>query len=160
MLLHPDATASFECYDSPPCYTFDGYDRNDRTMTHPDPVTPWVADFVARRDNYRCIAPAVDGQAGWCRDQQGFVITHWPTNHLDPTKVTLAHVKDEDGQAMGMRAKSDQHHLLVLCWGHHLGNGVTGQGGAIWATSRVNLERQRHYLNQFRPPDPEGRRRR
>jgi hypothetical protein len=116
-------------------------------MTAKDPVTPWMAEQIARRDGYRCVAPEIDRDSGWCRDRWGNVITHWPADRLDPVKITIAHVKDADGQSVGLRAPSDFTHLLLLCWGHHEGAGM--KGGYCWGTSREALDKQRRYLSRF-----------
>jgi len=121
-------------------------------MTRKDAVSEWTADQVARRDNYRCIAPRIDGQSGWCRDRWGNAITRWPVNRIDRDKLTFAHVKDADAQAMGKRAPSDQAHLVLLCWGHHEGAGETG--GYCWGTSRAGLDKQRIYLAGFHTLNP------
>lgn len=121
-------------------------------MSHKDPVSSWVADIVARRDEFKCVAPRIDGRTGWCHDVWGNVITRWPANRLDKNKVTIAHVKDADAQAMGKRAPSDQAHLLLLCWGHHEGAGETG--GYCWGTSRAGLDKQRTYLAGFHALSP------
>ena len=115
-------------------------------------VSPVLASIIARRDGYRCIAPAVDGKSGWCRDQWGNVITRWPSRLIDREKITIAHVKDANSQSMGLRAPSDALHLLLLCWGHHLG---TGPAGTVWGTSDEGLAHQRRYLSQFAPKPKE-----
>lgn len=118
----------------------------------PDAVTPETAAYVGYRDAYRCVAPSVDGRAGYCHDQWGNVILHWP-NRLDTRLVTIAHVKSEGAQAMGKRAPSDAGHLVILCWGHHEGNGEQN-GGSCWGTKRENLQRLRRYLIQFSDHHP------
>jgi hypothetical protein len=115
-------------------------------VSRKDPVSDKVAEAVARRDFYQCVAPRLD-QVGWCHDKWGNLITRWPDRRIDADKVTFAHVKEADEQAMGSRAKSDTDHLLLLCWGHHLGSGE--RGGYCWGTSRPGLEKQRGYLAQF-----------
>lgn len=114
----------------------------------PNKVVSWVVDAVARRDSFRCIAPIVDRRSGDCHDKWGRIIVRWD-QRIDPVKITFAHVKDANAQAMGMRAPSDTGHLLILCWGHHLGTGE--KGGYCWGTSRDGLELQRKYLAQFNP---------
>ena len=112
-----------------------------------------MAEYVARRDGYRCVAPCVDGRAGWCHDQWGHIIRRWPRSLEECEGVlTLAHVKDS--AEMGNRAPSNPDHLVMLCWGHHEGAGETGKGGAVWGTSHINLEKLRRYLAQFHPLHP------
>jgi hypothetical protein len=79
------------------------------------------------------------------------VITHWPRS-INREQLTIAHVKDVTNQSMGLRAPADPLHLLLLCWGHHLG---TGPAGTVWGTSKEGLEHQRRYLSQFAPKPKE-----
>lgn len=117
-----------------------------------------IVQSVLERDDYRCIAPQLDGQAGWCHDKWGSVITRWP-NYLDPNKLTIAHIKERGGQAMGVKAKDDPEHLVLLCWGHHEGNGE--KAGECWGTKACNLERMRRYLEgqHHHHSEPHSRRR-
>ena len=46
--------------------------------------------------------------------------------------LTVEHVVPGYGR-LGRRADNDPSEMTTLCWGHHLGHGVTGQGGSIWA---------------------------
>lgn len=71
-----------------------------------DPVRPEVYRLVMWRDG-GCVAPQIDRRADLCRG-----------------RLTLDHVKDTP--MMGKRAPSDERHLVVLCWHHHLDG---------WATS-------------------------
>lgn len=119
-------------------------------MRKKDPVTRQVYDFVMRRDEYRCVAPRLDGRASYCHDWTGNIILHWP-NRPSSTLVTLHHVHDTSG-SMGKRAPSDPDHLVVLCWGHHLGYGEQGTGGSIWGTKKENLARIRRYLEDVGVP--------
>lgn len=119
-----------------------------------DKVTDVIARRVAIRDNYRCVAPLIDGHAGFCHDRWGNLITRWSdARKLDRDRVTIAHVKGHGEQQMGKRASSDDLHLLILCWGHHEGMGE--RGGRCWGTSREGLEKQRRYLEQFAPAPKE-----
>lgn len=113
-------------------------------------VTQDTVKRIAVRDNYRCIAPLIDGKAGFCHDRWGNLITRWSDARvIDRDKATIAHVKGAGEQAMGKRASSDELHLLILCWGHHEGMGE--KAGYCWGTSREGLDKQRRYLEQFAP---------
>lgn len=72
-----------------------------------DPVGPALAVRVISRDG-GCVAPHLDAEAGDCSG-----------------RLTLDHVKDQP--RMGVRAPSDEWHLVTLCEWHHLHTG--------WATS-------------------------
>ena len=110
-------------------------------------MNSYIAELVARRDRHRCIAPTVDRNVGWCHDRWGHVITRWPVGRIDRDKITYAHVKDADAQAMGKKAPTDPEHLVLLCWGHH--EGVGERGGYCWGTSRDGLAKQRAYLERY-----------
>ena len=92
-----------------------------------DPVTPEVANSVLARDG-RCVASILD-PFHYCRDRWGNPIAARQLEHM-----TLDHVKDQP--RMGVRAQSDEAHLVTLCPQAHLNTG--------WATShRAEL---REYL--------------
>ena len=99
-----------------------------------DKVTPEMYQFVMERDHHRCQAPLLDPQAGECRSKWSTPfdgeVPYWSTQ-LD-VWLTLDHVPDRGQNALGKRAASDPAHLIVICWGHHLGG---------WATSHRDLER-------------------
>jgi hypothetical protein len=71
-----------------------------------DPVTSEVRHAVLYRDGWKCVALTL-GATDLCAG-----------------RLTLDHVKDQP--MMGRRAPSDEHHLVTLCWHHHLDG---------WATS-------------------------
>lgn len=79
-----------------------------------DPVTPDLRAAVLERD-MGCVAPRLDRHAGPC---QGV--------------LTLDHVKDQP--RMGVRAPSDERHLVTVCERHHLWSG--------WATSHRPMLRR------------------
>ncbi len=90
-----------------------------RRKPHHDPVTKEVHDKVIARDQWmalnrrRSMNPCV--AATLLPDQ----------SPMCSVRLTLDHVKDEP--RMGVRAPSDEQHLVTLCSYHHLETG--------WATS-------------------------
>lgn len=103
-------------------------------MSHADPVTDEIADYVMARDK-GCVAALVYGATG-CTDMWGQRISplleevpkrRWRQSfHLD-------HVHPWYGK-MGVRASSTR--LWLLCAGHHFG----------WATKKENRVKAREYL--------------
>jgi hypothetical protein len=94
-------------------------------MPRRDPVTPTMALRVFTRDR-GCIAPQLGGNAGDC----------WG-------RLELEHVKGE--LRMGVRAPSDEAHLVTLCQGH------TEDGrkaGFQWNTNAENRAKVRTYLEE------------
>ena len=73
-----------------------------------DRVTPAVADYVFRRDR-GCVAAQL-GYVHTCADR-------WGNPHAwdDRSRLTLEHVQDGGTGSMGLRAKSDRHHLVAIC---------------------------------------------
>lgn len=98
-----------------------------------------MREAVLRRDGYRCVAPQVDRQAGWCRDAFGNVITRW--RHQDPGPVYLQvnHVKEPGELMMGKKTSATMSHLVALCPHHHTGT----DAGSNWEA------RQRHLLRAY-----------
>ena len=109
-------------------------------------IPPNVRAQVLLRDGYRCVAPELDREAGWCRDAWGNLITRWSGRDPGPEKLTLHHVKDADKQMMGKKAPTNPAHLTAICPGHH----TATDAGACWATSRENRARIRAYLELVR----------
>jgi hypothetical protein len=92
-------------------------------VTRKDPVKATTRLRVFARDK-GCVAPLLGGSAMDC----------WG-------RLTLEHVKDE--LRMGVRAPSDESHLVTLCQGH------TEDGrraGFQWNTARENRLLVREYL--------------
>jgi hypothetical protein len=110
-------------------------------------VPPEVREAVYERDEYRCIAPRRDPDAGPCRNFHGDVI---PAHRRMRPKldITVEHVTPDYGRT-GKRADDVVEQMVTLCWGHHLGHGVTGQGGSIWALRNKHLTRE--YLKELYP---------
>ncbi len=94
-------------------------------MTRRDPVTPEMRLRVFRRDG-GCVAPRLGGSAMDCFGQ-----------------LTLEHVKDE--LRLGIRAPSDEAHLVTLCEGH-TENGR--RAGYQWNTAKPNRIAVRAYLEE------------
>ena len=95
----------------------------ERMPMHKDPVTPQMHRRILERDR-GCVALVVDStQLGSCSG-----------------RLTLDHVKDQP--RMGVRAPSDEHHLVTLCAWHHQGQ----KAGRIWATTKEHREWLRMYL--------------
>lgn len=105
-----------------------------------------VRRAVLIRDGHRCIAPQIDGRAGWCRDAFGNIITTWRSYDPGPQYLQMSHTKSEGELAMGKKADSDERHLVCLCPFHHTGT----QAGSNWeATHRDQIRR---YLEDvYRP---------
>lgn len=70
--------------------------------------------YITRRDGV-CLAFRFDRRHS-CRGRDGRI--HSPDNVL---KLTLEHVHDRGESAMGMKAASDEHHLVALC--HRMNGG-------------------------------------
>lgn len=109
-------------------------------------VPPAVRAFVVRRDEYRCVAPMLDGRAGWCRDIWGNPITRWPDRDPGPVYLQMSHTKDPDELMLGKKACSDPDHLVSLCPFHHTGT----QAGSNWEAA--NRDRIRNHLIEVNPP--------
>ena len=107
-------------------------------------VPPEIREAVYLRDGYRCVAPTLDPECGPCRDFYGEAITR--PGPMTAKELTFEHVTPGYGR-MGQRAKNRVEEGVTCCWGHHLGNGVTGQGGSIWATGNKHLTRA--YLEEM-----------
>ena len=109
-------------------------------------IPPEVREFVLRRDEYRCVAPMLDGRAGWCRDIWGNQITHWRNHDPGPQYLQLNHVKDEGELGMGIKAPTDPDHLVSLCPFHHTGT-------SAWSNwEAVNRRKLRRYLEEINSP--------
>ena len=98
---------------------------------------------MLERDNYRCMAPQLDGNAGWCKDAWGHIITRWPRYDRGPQYLQMSHVKDEDAPMMGKKATSDRYHLITLCPWHHEGT----EAGSNWEAR--NRNRIRRHLERI-----------
>lgn len=109
-------------------------------------IPPHVRRAVLIRDGYRCIAPAIDGRAGWCRSTFGTIITHWQDRDPGPIYLQMSHVKEQGELAMGKKAVPDEYHLVALCPHHHTGT----VGGSNWEA--VNRNRIRKYLEDIYRP--------
>jgi len=109
-------------------------------------IPAFVRAAVLRRDGFRCIAPEIDGLAGWCRDTWGNPITQFPAYDRGPQFVTMSHTKDADELAMGKKAPADSEHLVTLCPWHHQGT----QGGSNWEA--VNRNKIRKWLAEMYSP--------
>ena len=83
-----------------------------RAQAKADPVTPALREAVLRRDG-RCVAAILD-RAHICRDAYGT-----PHDPRSLGKLSLEHVKDQ--LRMGVRAPSDEAHLVALCYGSNVG---------------------------------------
>jgi len=89
-----------------------------------DPVSATLHTQILIRDSFQCVAPVVDlSQLGTCSQ-----------------RLELDHVKSQ--LRIGKRAPSDRYHLVTLCDFHHRGM----KAGSVWATSKVNREKLRMYL--------------
>jgi hypothetical protein len=109
-------------------------------------IPPWMRASVVRRDGYRCIAPTLDGNAGWCRDAFGTVITRWGDRDPGPQYLQMSHTKDEGELSLGKKADTDAIHMVALCPFHHTGT----IAGSNWEAA--NRWRIRRYLDQFKDP--------
>lgn len=86
-----------------------------------DPVTPELRLAIFARD-HGCAAVTLGESPADCEG-----------------RLTLDHVKDQP--RMGVRAPSDERHLVTLCWGHHLNGWATSHRPALRAyLARVNDE--------------------
>jgi len=77
-----------------------------------DPVTPELVKALRKRD-IGCVLSFLD-PGHRCRDKWG-EFTDWN----DPETLTVEHVKSE--LRMGVRAKSDLDHTVLLCAGSNVG---------------------------------------
>jgi len=93
---------------------------------------------VLERDRFRCVAPALDDNAGQCRDRFGR-----PTYEVPDADLELDHVGE---MRMGKAAPSDVAHLVTLCGFHHRGLA----SGRNWATR--NRPMLREYLRRKGEP--------
>lgn len=84
----------------------------NRAQAKADPVTPALREAVLRRDG-RCVAAILD-RGHECRDAYGM-----PHDSRALGKLSLEHVKDQ--LRMGVRAPSDEAHLVALCYGANVG---------------------------------------
>ena len=115
-------------------------------MSGPQRIPPAVRASVLYRDGYRCIAPAIDGQAGWCRNVWGDIITRWPNTDLGPVYIQMSHEAPLGEGMMGKKATPVASHLVALCPFHHTGT----QAGSNWEAN--NRNRIRRYLEQVNSP--------
>lgn len=107
-------------------------------------ISAATRETVLRRDGYRCIAPQLDGRAGWCRDQWGDPITHWSGRDPGPAYLQMSHTKPEGELAMAKKAAPTQENLVSLCPFHHTGT----QAGSNWeAVNRWKI--RRHLQNMY-----------
>jgi hypothetical protein len=106
-------------------------------------IPDWVRATVLRRDGYQCVAPTIDGMAGWCRDVWGNPITRWPPRDTGPVYLQMSHVKDQGELAMGKKATPEPAHLVTLCPFHHTGT----TAGSNWEA--VNRNRIRKWLEDM-----------
>ena len=120
--------------------------KKSHRPTKKKPISPSVRAIVTRRDEYRCVAPMLDGRAGWCRDLWGNVITHWPNRDPGPVYLQMSHTKEPDELCMGFKADSDPDHLVSLCPFHHTGT----TAGSNWEAA--NRDRIRKYLEEVHLP--------
>jgi len=100
--------------------------------------------FVLARDSYRCQAPLLDPDAGYCRDAFGSVIAR-PHFLRDPGPVYLqmSHTKPRGELSMQMKATPIPAHLITLCPGHHTGT----EAGSNWEA--VHRETIRDHLESL-----------
>lgn len=109
-------------------------------------IPPKIRAAVLMRDGYRCIAPEIDGRAGWCRDAWGNPITQWPAYDRGPQYVQMSHTKDQGELAMGKKAPPDMAHLVTLCPFHHTGT----VAGSNWEA--VHRNQIRKWLSEIYSP--------
>jgi hypothetical protein len=101
-------------------------------------IRPDVRETVLRRDGYRCMAPQLDGRAGWCRDAWGNPITHWSGRDPGPAYLQMSHTKPEGELAMSKKAGNVPANLISLCPWHHTGTAA----GSNWeAANRWKIRR-------------------
>jgi len=98
---------------------------------------------VLIRDGYRCIAPSIDGRAGWCRDAFGNPITRWRDCDPGPQYLQMSHTKEEGELMMGRKTTAVERHLVALCPMHHTGT----TAGSNWEA--VNRNKIRAYLREI-----------
>jgi hypothetical protein len=109
-------------------------------------IPPKVRARVLSRDGFRCIAPQLDGLAGWCRDVWGNPITSWPNYDRGPQFLQMSHTKAEGELSMSMKAPSTQEYLVSLCPHHHTGT----TAGSNWEA--VNRNKIRRFLDRIYRP--------
>jgi hypothetical protein len=112
----------------------------------PSVVTPVMREAVLLRDGYRCIAPQLDGLAGWCRDTWGNPITRWYGRDLGSAYIQINHVKPEGALAMGRKVVATADNLVSLCPFHHTGT----TAGSNWEAA--NRWKIRRYLEDIYRP--------
>lgn len=90
------------------------------------------------------MAPVLDKELmSLCGDQYGNAIDNG--TYFALTKMHIDHVPAAGESGMGMRARSDKEHLIVICPKHHLFG---------WATSKRGRSLERDYLNSLYPSQP------
>lgn len=109
-------------------------------------ISPKVRDAVLRRDGYRCVAPQIDGMAGWCRDVWNHPITSWPAYDRGPQYVQMSHTKGQGELSMSKKATPTPSHLVTLCPWHHTGTAA----GSNWEA--VNRNKIRKWLDDIYRP--------
>jgi hypothetical protein len=109
-------------------------------------IPDWVRATVLRRDGYRCVAPTIDGKAGWCRDVWGNPIIRWPSTDTGPAYLQMSHTKAQGELVMSKKAESVAENLITLCPFHHTGT----EAGSNWEAR--NRNRIRKWLeDMYRP---------
>jgi len=117
----------------------------------PTVITPAMREIVLRRDGYRCIAPQLDGLAGWCRDRFNYPITHWSGRDPGRNYLQVNHVKPEGELSMGKKTAAVAQNLVSLCPFHHTGT----TAGSNWEAA--NRWKIRRYLDDiYGPPGRKG----
>lgn len=109
-------------------------------------ISPSTRAYVLLRDGYRCVAPTLDGRAGWCRDAFGNIITHWWSHDPGPQYLQMSHTKASGAIMLGKKAPSDPGHLISLCPFHHTGT----KAGSNWEA--LHRETIRRHLEQLQEP--------